>query len=630
MSVTGFEIQGLPNVSFYDSSGHSSGIGDLSEVVQILATNRDFYRLQLTFGGTQGLKVTVKNIDIKFVEADDGSKLAAYRADVEYVISDRYEFDNDDAKLSGPDGFGNRLLRCGVAKTILTSVTVSTRINGNVNVSNNTPTPVPKPPNVDSRLIKNIQVVGSFDPNDKVGPQGSGPENYRVVDQILPYTIYFENDPEFATAAAQQVRIVDQLSEHVDWETLELGSVGFGSLRIAVPPGVREFEKSVSTTNPDGTPLLVRVSGDIDLATGIATWVFDSLDPNTGLPPADPFAGFLPVNNKETGSGEGFVSYSVMPLASLASGAKVNNQANIFFDVNDPILTPTTTHTIDIGTPTSTVDLLPETSSDSFSVTWTGQDDAGGSGVGSYDIFVSTDDGPFELWLAGTPETFASFLGEDGKSYSFYSVATDNVGHIESKLAVAEATTTVVAGPAWQNPSEAKDTNGDNSITALDALIIINEINAPQHTRGNTLELRERTESDDFFYDVNGDGSVTALDALIIINHINSSILGSEGELADLPQYAKDTVLADTTFGNGLTPSSSSSFVNAANPSTSRSLTRLVEPEDARYTKSSDWLDENAATIKTFRSRHAQELTSTDELDALLDELAEDVTNAWN
>ena len=50
-----------------------------------------------------------------------------------------------------------------------------------------------------------------FDPNEKTGPVGVGPENYIADSGEIDYTVYFENDPEFANAPAQVVTITDSL-----------------------------------------------------------------------------------------------------------------------------------------------------------------------------------------------------------------------------------------------------------------------------------------------------------------------------------------------------------------------------------------------------------------------------------
>jgi len=100
--------------------------------------------------------------------------------------------------------------------------------------------------------------------------------------------------------------------------------------------------------------------------------------------------------------------------------------------------------TIDAGAPTSSVTALPAESGHAFVVQWSGQDDASGSGVESFDVFVSTNSGPFGLWLQGTMNTSAAFIGELGKTYAFYSIARDQVGNVESAPATADAHTMVI------------------------------------------------------------------------------------------------------------------------------------------------------------------------------------------
>ncbi len=93
--------------------------------------------------------------------------------------------------------------------------------------------------------------------------------------------------------------------------------------------------------------------------------------------------------------------------------------------------------------PTSTVNPLPANSPPSFTVSWTGQDNPGGSGVASYDLYVSDNGAAFVPFVTGTAATSATFTGQKGHTYSFYSVATDAIGNRQATPSGAEATTTV-------------------------------------------------------------------------------------------------------------------------------------------------------------------------------------------
>ncbi len=69
----------------------------------------------------------------------------------------------------------------------------------------------------------------------------------------------------------------------------------------------------------------------------------------------------------------------------------------------------------------------------------------------------------------------------------------------------------------WQNPARPIDVNNDLRLTALDALLVINGINAS----GTNRSLTGHRPALAPYIDVNGDNHVTAIDALRIINAMN-------------------------------------------------------------------------------------------------------------
>jgi RHS repeat-associated protein len=290
---------------------------------------------------------------------------------------------------------------------------------------------------------KSTEVVGSSDPNDIGGSAGFGNAQFVRPEPILPYTIRFENDPQQATAPAQEVFITETLDADLDWNTFELGDIGFGSLFVDVPDRLQSYRTRLEYQNQDGTPLLVDFDSSLNLQTGVVTWTFRSVDPESGELPAGVFDGFLPVNDS-SGRGEGFATYFVRPKADLATGTKIDAQASIVFDINAPVLTNIFTNTIDAGGPTSSVAPLAAADPKPVTVRWNGADDAGGSGIASYDIFVAVDGGPFTLWLDNTTALTAQYDGIIGHTYSFYSRATDNVGHVEAAPAAGDSSTLVV------------------------------------------------------------------------------------------------------------------------------------------------------------------------------------------
>jgi hypothetical protein len=312
------------------------------------------------------------------------------------------------------------------------------------------PADPPTPPTTPGPLV-HLAPGRSDDPNN-LASTGFGPQGFVSPSDQIGYTIDFENDPT-ATLPAQQVTITDQLPSGLDWSTVQLTGIGFNGVDLSLPAGVSNYNTTTNVSIDPTHPVDVQVT--FDPTTGLLTWTLTSVDPGSGMETQDPVAGFLPPDNAQ-GQGEGFVSFTAMPAAGLTTGTPINDQATVVFDTNAPINTPTVTNTIDAGPPTSSVAPLPasETStlpasetSTSFQVSWSGQDDKGGSGIASYNIYVSDDGGPFTLFQGNTTEPSATFTGQDGHTYAFYSVATDNVGNVEPTPLAPEATTLVLLPP---------------------------------------------------------------------------------------------------------------------------------------------------------------------------------------
>jgi hypothetical protein len=291
------------------------------------------------------------------------------------------------------------------------------------------------------------QINPSEDPNDIVGPVGIGPDGYVLPQTPLSYTINFQNKPE-AIGPAAEVVITHKLDDDLDLDTFELSDFGFGDIVVTVPPGRQFFKNRIDRIATHG--VMVEVTAQLDRITRTVTWTFVALDPETLDLPISPFVGFLPPD-KIAGEGQGFVTFIVRPEEGLATGARIDAQASIIFDTNAPLATNVHVNTIDDGVPASSVSPLPAVvSSANFNVSWAGQDDAGGpagSGVRSFDVYVSQNGEAFTLWLDDVPatQTSATYNGTVGRSYAFYTIASDNVGHVEAAPTTADAVTMVAS-----------------------------------------------------------------------------------------------------------------------------------------------------------------------------------------
>jgi uncharacterized protein YkwD len=189
-----------------------------------------------------------------------------------------------------------------------------------------------------------------------------------------------------------------------------------------------------------------------------------------GLPAATNAASFTVSWSGSDNSGTGIASFDVFvsdnggPFSAWESGTTTTS-ANFtgvdghrygFYSIardNGGNVQPTpggaqATTRVDLDPPASGVNALPPgTTAASFTVSWSGSDGAAGSGVASFDVFVSDNGGPFTAWLTATAQTSATFNGVPGHTYAFYSVATDEAGNREPTPAGAEAAITLKDPP---------------------------------------------------------------------------------------------------------------------------------------------------------------------------------------
>lgn len=145
-----------------------------------------------------------------------------------------------------------------------------------------------------------IENQGSFDPNDKNAiPQGYRENNYIEPDDLIEYMIRFQNT---GTDTAFTVRIVDTLSHHL----------------------------LIGTFNPlvASHPYSFLISPE-----GIAEFLFS------------PIA--LPDSNINEAASHGFIKFQIQTRKDLAPGTLIQNEASIYFDFNQPVITNLVQHQIE-------------------------------------------------------------------------------------------------------------------------------------------------------------------------------------------------------------------------------------------------------------------------------------------
>ena len=180
----------------------------------------------------------------------------------------------------------------------------------------------------------------------------------------------------------------------------------------------------------------------------------------------------------------------------------------------------------DLTPPTSTIDAdMSRSYSTTFLLRWDGSDEVGSpdepaSGVESFDLYVSVDDGDFELWKNFTESGEAEFTGAYGHTYAFYVLATDVAGNRERVPPMPDVVVEVVS--PWKNEVNPLDVDGNGRVNPFDALLIVSWLNSAgpngQHSLNVIYEPGQEIEPP--FVDVNGDGIVNPFDVLLIVSHL--------------------------------------------------------------------------------------------------------------
>lgn len=147
---------------------------------------------------------------------------------------------------------------------------------------------------------QHANVLCSFDPNDKHVAEGYGPAgSIELGTEWLTYTIRFQNT---GTDTAYTVVIEDLLSEDLQWNTVQ-----------------------ILGTSHTLTSAAVNVAGK-------ATFRFEDIH--------------LPDSTTNGPESNGHIQFRIRLVEGLTVGTVIKNNAGIFFDLNEPVITEFTTNTI--------------------------------------------------------------------------------------------------------------------------------------------------------------------------------------------------------------------------------------------------------------------------------------------
>ncbi len=132
-------------------------------------------------------------------------------------------------------------------------------------------------------------------------------------------------------------------------------------------------------------------------------------------------------------------------------------------------------------------------------------------GTGTVDL-LGRDDGAFLF----TVSTAAASRPVPGQTDQFTYRLIDDTGRLSNPIPV----TITFNQSIYQNPVDRYDVTADGHVSAIDALRILNLINARAND-ATPFSVSELTTPPPDYYDVNGDGFITTLDVLQVINELN-------------------------------------------------------------------------------------------------------------
>ncbi|MGX8713776.1 MAG: hypothetical protein ACSW8I_08900, partial [bacterium] len=230
----------------------------------------------------------------------------------------------------------------------------------------------------------------------------------------------------FATAPAHTIRIVDTLDATVfDLASFSASSFCIGKHKVDIKGG-QSFIRTVDM-RPD-IDLIAEVRLNFSKSTGVAEWVFRSLNPATLQTETNPMVGILPVNTD--GSGVGDVCFNINRKRRLQDSTLIDNHASIIFDNEAPIATPVWRNIMDVKPPVSIIDSMTFVD-DTVYLTMAATDNL--SGVWRYHVYGMRDSIWYPLISDIEADSVAVFV-LDSTFQGYRTIAVDSAGNAESLL----------------------------------------------------------------------------------------------------------------------------------------------------------------------------------------------------
>ncbi|TVR47529.1 MAG: tandem-95 repeat protein, partial [Puniceicoccaceae bacterium] len=257
------------------------------------------------------------------------------------------------------------------------------------------------------------------------GPNGFGPENFVPGGrQSLPFIISLANPAD--GRPVRELRLVQEIDPLLDPRSFQLASIRLGDLELALPANRAAFDGEFNLVDSHG--FVLQVSAGIDVDSGVATWLLRAIDPLTGLLISEPGVGLL-----RPGEDARF-AYQLRTRPETVTGDSLETRARVIIDNGPPVDTNHVALTFDTEAPVSAWTAQPGPNN-TFTVSWEAEDQALGSGVREYSVYVSLDGQNYTPLLTRTDLTSATYTAPAGSQPLFLVLAADHAGNLEAQPA---------------------------------------------------------------------------------------------------------------------------------------------------------------------------------------------------